>query len=182
MLNKTRLSVLTLGILVAGTASAASDNTINFQGEVAAQTCQVTVNGNAANPTVLLPTVSTTDLTAAGATAGKTAFTIGVTGCEAPAEGAELKISTVFVGNNVDTDGNLSNVAGTATNVALQLLTPTSTVINLNTPSETKDKAISLDAAATSGSADYFVQYVSTAGSATAGSVVGSVQYALSYN
>lgn len=178
MLNKTRLSVLTLGILVAGTASAASDNTINFQGEVTEQTCQVTVNGNAANPTVLLPTVSTTDLTAAGATAGKTAFTIGVTGCS----GTATTTKTVFVGNNVDTDGNLSNVAGTATNVALQLLDTAGAAIDLHANPVAKVDGITLADTETSGSADYGVQYISTAGSATAGSVVGSVQYAISYN
>src|SRR6516225_7232631 len=72
-------------------AFAASANTINFQGEVTTQTCAVTVNGNAANPTVLLPTVSTADLSATGSVAGLTSFTIGVTGCTAQASATPIK-------------------------------------------------------------------------------------------
>ncbi|MBV8259658.1 MAG: type 1 fimbrial protein, partial [Paraburkholderia sp.] len=81
-------------------ASAASANTLNFQGEVATQTCAVTVNGNATNPSVPLPPVSASVLQVAGSNAGMTNFTIGVTGCTAPT--SALPIKTVFVGNRVD--------------------------------------------------------------------------------
>ncbi|WP_016585793.1 fimbrial protein, partial [Yersinia pestis] len=57
-------------------AMSASNNTITFQGEVTAQTCSVTVNGLEANPVVLLPTVSSSDLDASGQTKGKTTFTL----------------------------------------------------------------------------------------------------------
>ncbi|HEY4803885.1 MAG TPA: type 1 fimbrial protein, partial [Paraburkholderia sp.] len=102
-------------------AFAASANTINFQGEVATQTCAVTIDGVASNPTVRLPEVSAGALSAAGSAAGLTTFTIGVTGCTAQASATPIK--TVFVGNQVDSNGNLGNT-GTAGNVALQLLDP----------------------------------------------------------
>ena len=163
-----------------GFAFAASANTINFQGEVTTQTCSVTVNGNAANPTVLLPTVSTADLAATGSNAGMTNFTIGVSGCTAQASATPIK--TVFVGNQVDSNGNLGNT-GTATNVALQLLDPAATSAPFNLSGSTGYAAagLNLAAGATSATHDFAVRYYSAPGNATAGSVLGSVQYAVSY-
>ncbi len=51
---------------------AASENTIRFQGEVNAQTCNVNVNDATGSPIILLPTVSTAELSTAKSTAGKT--------------------------------------------------------------------------------------------------------------
>lgn len=162
-------------------ANAASGNTINFQGEVTDQTCQVTINGNAANPTVLLPTISSMKLTSAGATAGTTSFTVGVSGCVAPVTTAQA-IKTVFVGNQVTPAGNIGNT-GTATNVALQLLDPTvpASPFNLSNLGGYAASGLSLDVGATSASYEFAVQYISEQGGATAGSVLGSVQYAVSY-
>ena len=42
-----------------GLAQAASTGTITFNGELTANTCDVIVDGQAANATVVLPTVST---------------------------------------------------------------------------------------------------------------------------
>jgi len=161
-------------------ASAASANTLNFQGEVATQTCEVTVNGNTTNPTVPLPPVSASVLQAAGSNAGMTNFTIGVTGCTAPT--SALPIKTVFVGNQVDSNGNLGNT-GTATNVALQLLDPaaTSTPFNLSGAMGYAAAGLNLAAGATASTHDFAVRYYSATGNATAGSVFGTVQYAVSY-
>lgn len=162
-------------------AFAQSSNTIQFQGEVTDQTCAVTVNGNASSPTVLLPTVSTADLATAGNTAGETHFTIGLSGCTAPTTAARA-INTVFVGNQVTTDGNLGNT-GTATNVALQLFDPAVAAKRfvLSSSSGYAAPGLSLAVGATSASYDFGVRYISENGSATAGSVLGSVQYAVSY-
>lgn len=174
-MRKLTLSILVLGALFG--ANAQANNTITFIGEVSDQTCDVTINGNASNPTVLLPTVSTADLASAGATAGETAFTIAVSGCTAAAQA--LPINTVFVGNSVTGAGNLGNT-GTATNVALQLLDGVGgTGINLIGGATVA--GLNLDAAATSASYDFAVQYITETGTATSGSVTGSVQYAVSY-
>ncbi len=175
------VAIATAAVMAPAMASAASANTINFQGEVTTQTCAVNVNGNASNPTVLLPTVPSTALAAAGATAGTTAFTIGVTGCTAPTTTAQ-PIKTVFVGNQVTTQGNLGNTGG-ATNVALQLLDPTAPAAPFNLAGANGFAApgLSLAVGATSASHDFAVRYVSEVGGATAGSVLGSVQYAVSY-
>lgn len=78
--------------------AATSNNTIKFQGEVAEQTCMVDINGTANTPVVLLPTVSTSNLNQVNAVAGKTNFTINLTGCNIAIQ--DTKISSVFQGMN----------------------------------------------------------------------------------
>lgn len=66
------------------------------------------INGNQAKPVVLLPTVSTKDLSEQGKTAGPITFDIGLSGCTG-SQDKTTKISTVFVGNQVTSNGNLGN-------------------------------------------------------------------------
>ncbi|MFT8210809.1 MAG: fimbrial protein [Symbiopectobacterium sp.] len=114
MLNKYAVAFgFVASLVVVPGMALASDNTISFQGEVADETCEVSVNGNNASPVVLLPTVSASQLNAAGQTAGQTTFDIGVSGCTGDADG--MTVSTVFVGNQVTSAGNLGNT-GTANN------------------------------------------------------------------
>lgn len=176
-LNKACLSLFICGALSAGSAYSASDNTINFQGEVSDETCSVTVNGNAASPVILMPTVSKSDLTTSGATAGLTAFTVGLSGCTGDST-ASTKISTVFIGNNVSSSGNLIN-SGTAQNVEVQLLDTKDAVIDL-TSGFNGSGDLTLEPGATETSADYSAQYYSTGGT-TAGTVAASLQYAVTY-
>lgn len=179
MNNKIKLALSTIigGCLASGYAHSASTNTINFQGEVSAETCSVTVNGNTATPTVLMPTASTTDLAASGDTAGQTTFTMGLTGCTGNATAATTA-STVFVGNQVTSTGNLGNT-GTAKNVEIQLLDTKSAVIDL-TSNYTASGDLTLAIGNTSSSADYIAQYYAT-GKSTAGTVLASLQYAVTY-
>ncbi|RQH04730.1 fimbrial protein [Paraburkholderia dinghuensis] len=158
----------------------AAPNTINFQGEVTDQTCQVSVNGNPGNPTVLLPTVPATALSGAGSTAGQTTFTVAVSDCMAPVSTTQA-INTVFVGNLVTTAGNLGNT-GTATNVALQLLDPAGGApFDLTAAGGVYAPGLELQADETAAAHDFAVQYISETGAATAGTVLGSVQYSVSY-
>ena len=162
--------------LVLSTAALA-DNTIKFQGEVADQTCNVNINGNASTPLILLPTVSTATLAVAGSTAGQTPFTISLNGCTASA--TTTAINTVFVGNNLTADGRMGNT-GTAGNVSLQLVDPATSANPLDLTGQTGNAGLSLAANATSAAHDFAVEYYSE-GAATPGSVLGSVQYAVSY-
>lgn len=169
------------GLLVAGysmTASAVSDNTISFQGEVADQTCEVSVNSDSA-PVVLLPTAAVSSLTTAGNVAGTTSFEIALSGCEEAA--AATTINTVFSGNLVDTanKGTLKNT-GTATNVNLQLLDTTNDEIDLSSTWTSTKNELGLAVGDESASATFYVQYYAT-GQATAGTVAGSIEYAVSY-
>ncbi|WP_390902506.1 MULTISPECIES: fimbrial protein [Winslowiella] len=154
----------------------ASSNTISFQGEVAAQTCGISINGVDTSPVVLLPTVSTAQLDTSGKSAGATTFEVGVSGCTGSAEG--MSFSTVFVGNQVTSAGNLGNT-GTAGNVELQIVDSTGGNINF-TNGFTGNRDLVLGANQTSASSTYTAQYFST-GVATPGSVMATMQYAISY-
>lgn len=177
-------SLVALGLLVAGysmTASAVSDNTISFQGEVTDETCSLTVNGNETAPIILLPTVSTSDLAASGDVIGATTFEMGVTGCTGTSgsDATETTIKTVFAGNLVDTtNGTLGNT-GTAKNVTVQIVDTEGKDIDLNT-TYTSDGDLSLAAGETEATATYTAQYYAT-DAATAGTVAASMQYAISY-
>ncbi|CAM3696434.1 fimbrial protein [Rahnella victoriana] len=175
------VSASVLSVLFASQAFALSDNTITFQGEVTAETCSVTINGNSAKPLVLLPSVNTSALAASGSTAGQATFDIGVTGCTGSADAATT-VSSVFAGNSVSTAGNLSNVATTdaATNVEVQILDTKSQPIDF-TSTFTADGDLTLAAGETASSATYTAQYYAT-GVATAGAVESTMQYAVSYN
>lgn len=155
----------------------ASDNTITFQGEVADNTCQVYVNGNAASPVVLLPTVSVSDFSAAGDVAGETSFTISVEGCATDAQ--TVSIETIFVPNGLSGD-NMANT-GTAGGVSLQLLdAPGGAAISLVNGINAVT-GLTVDAGATGASHDFAVQYYADDASVTPGSVTSAVQYAISY-
>ncbi|MDT3295786.1 fimbrial protein [Shewanella sp. SP2S2-6] len=174
-MKKLTLSALVLTALFG--ANAHANNTITFLGEVSDQTCEVAINGATANPTVLLPTVSTADLAVAGSVAGETPFTLSVSGCTINATQA-LPIKTVFVGNSVTAAGNLGNT-GTATNVSLQILDAVGgNAVDL-TGVATVD-GLNVAAGDSTASHDFAVQYYAE-GAATAGTVVSSVQYAISY-
>ena len=77
--------VVITAISLVNTANAATNGTVNFSGKLNDQTCQVVLNnGSSASGTVQLPTVSKELLTSGGGrTAGKTPFTLTLTGCKA---------------------------------------------------------------------------------------------------
>lgn len=174
-LNRAFLSVLMASALFS-TNALASDNTITFMGEVSDETCSISVNGSDASPVVLLPTVTATVLNA-NQVAGATPFDIGVTGCTGSASG--VQISTVFVGNNISSaTGNLAST-GSATDVEIQILDTSGDEVDFrNAFIGTGD--LSLQANQTSSSATYKAQYF-TGGTATTGTVLASMQYAVSY-
>lgn len=176
MMTKTSLAALLITALGSTAAMAASDNTITFQGEVTDETCSIAINGNGARPVILMPTVSSSELSQSGETAGPVTFDIGLTGCTGSA--TETKISTVFVGNQVTSNGNLGNT-GTAENVEVQILDTANKEINL-TSGFTGEGDLTLPADSTEASSTYTAQYFAS-GAATAGSVEASLQYAVSY-
>ncbi|PZL85323.1 type 1 fimbrial protein [Pantoea sp. ARC270] len=174
------LSASVMSVLFASQAFA-SNNTITFQGRVDSQTCTVTVNGNTAKPTVLLPTVNVDALKESGSTAGQTTFDIGITGCKS--SDTATTVSTVFTGNSVSAKGNLSNVAATdeaAQNVEIQILNTKGGAIDFNHDFDSEGE-LHLAAGEKDASATYTAQYYATQ-AATAGAVEASLQYAVSYN
>ena len=174
---KTRLALgLTAALALAGTAHA-SDGT---NGTVNAETCTIVGNGASGTSsfTVTLPAVSTHTLNAIGATAGRTPFTIGVTGCSG---GTATTVNTYFeAGANVNASGRLSNASGTATGVDMQLLTSTSSVITMGAANGSQGTT----AATLSGNAatqTFYLQYYATSATPAAGTYISTFTYTLVY-
>lgn len=175
-----------LAVLVAATATSAamaSDGTINFNGELLADTCQVAVNGAAgsAGTTVTLPTISTASLTSAGNVAGQTGFIIELSKCS-----ATLKTARAFFesGGSVDPiSGTLKNLTGTATNAVLQLVDASNgkAIKAGDTGQTTSTSAINIDSATQSASLPYSVQYYAKGGAAGPGTVISNVTYSINY-
>ena len=177
-----KLKVFTLTALVAATGAqfaSASDGTINFNGELAAQTCTVSVDGvvTPTIATVTLPRVSTGILTAAGETAGSTAFNIRLSNCGGGPKGAAVFFES---GSSVDPlTGNLRNVFGNAGNVQLQLVDGASNrVISAGNTNQHSNTFFDI----TNGDVDipYAVRYYAT-GATTGGTVISSVTYSINY-
>lgn len=161
-----------------GQLQAASTGTINFSGNVTATTCEVLVNGLAADGSVVLPIVSESQLSVMSWTAGRTAFEMKLNNCQ-----GTLKTAAAFfeAGAGVDSSGRLRNLSGTAKNVVLQLREGSGTR-NPIVAGSAGQAANATYYTFTSGMATlpYIVEYYSM-GSATAGSVVSNVVYSLQY-
>lgn len=166
-------------------AQAANDSgQINFEGELTAQTCEVLVDGNPANPALVkLPKISTSGLQTSGAVDGQVGFNMTLRNCaeQAGTAAAFFEYNANFVDSNDGTLKNLSTGAGAATLVGLQL------VDGQNGASIAAGQASQLTNstkhALVAGAATlpYAVQYISK-GAATAGQVSGSVTYSVQYD
>ncbi|WP_329742282.1 fimbrial protein [Dyella sp. A6] len=155
------------------------DGTITFNGLVVANTCTVNANGSGSTGgTVTLPTVYTSSLAAAGATAGDTAFNISVSGCDKNLS----NVTTYWSGTNVNTNGRLTNLAS-SNNVDVQLLNSgdtSSDVINLNGAQGSQNsKTVNLDSTGAA-TLNYYARYYATA-AATSGKVNTSVSFTMVY-
>lgn len=171
---------LTLVLSSVNTAQAASTGTITFNGELTATTCDVIVDGQAADAAVTLPMIGTNQLISATQIAGRTGFSMALNNCA-----GTLKTASAFfeAGASVDqATGHLKNMTGSATNVSLQLRdasTASQTPIQAgNSNQRINTSYISVE----SGSATlpYAVEYYAD-GRTTAGTVVSNVVYSIQY-
>ncbi|WP_260513160.1 fimbrial protein [Serratia fonticola] len=185
-MKKTAISLsllVAMGLATVG-AQAASTGTITFNGELTDTTCDVDVNGQGADATVTLPTVSVNQLAASGDTTGRTSFNMNLSKCVIGTKGGHSKVSTFFqAGNTVDlATGRLKNVGGTATNVGLQLLDVSGNyaAINIGNTDQVNDTAyVDFNGDGTA-LLPYAVQYFASA-QTTPGTVTSSVIYNLQY-
>ncbi|OOS01668.1 hypothetical protein B0186_02055 [Canicola haemoglobinophilus] len=159
------------------------DGTINFNGKIVDQTCEVQSGDK--NLTVTLPTVSKTNLKNKGNTAGETPFTIHLEKCKGVNEKQGNTVRLYFLPDSAKMDlANkvLKNTArNPAQNVGIQLTTSTLDDIPLG---EAINKYIqSTDKVALSANValNYKARYYAT-GVAGAGPVQASVQYNIVYD
>lgn len=145
-------------------------------------TCAVSAGSQ--NIAVTLPTVSTATLPSAGQVAGRTPFSISITGCPT----SVATVTTYFYsGATIDTtSGNLLN-QGTATNLEVQLLNGAGgsaaalSAINLAGAQATAQNSSQYSVIGTAATLNYYAQYVAFAGATGAGSVSTSVTFTIAY-
>ncbi|KVD26929.1 fimbrial protein [Burkholderia ubonensis] len=174
-----------LALVAAAAPAMAADGEIAFNGKVLSTTCTIAAGGGASggkNMTVKLPSVSASALANAGDVAGRTPFSIQLSGCT----GDSTKVSTVFeAGSTVDSaSGRLNLVSAgaedtVASNVQINLLNDAQEPIKAGLAgSQQNSQVVALkDGGAT---LNYFAEYYAT-GKSTAGSANSRVQYSLDY-
>lgn len=177
-------SIFAVFALAAFSAQAASTGTITFNGELTDTTCEVDINGQGSDATVILPTVGVNQLTASGDTTGRTSFNMNISDCVIGTEGGHSKVAAFFQpGNTVDlSTGRLKNVGGSATNVDLRLLDASNSYAPINIGNTDQVDGMAYVDINTDGTAllPYAVEYFANA-QTTPGTVTNSVIYNLQY-
>ena len=160
-------------------ANAASTGTITFNGELTATTCDAVVDNQAADATVVLPTVGINQLVNPGETAGRTGFNIALTNCQGPLQSASAFFEA---GPTVDLASGHLKTSGTATNVSLQLRDESSATGDVIVAGNGNQAANTAYQNVSSGSANlpYSVEYFADAAT-TAGTVISQVVYSIQY-
>lgn len=200
-MKRTYITLAVMALISAMPAAQASDGAVNFSGVLLNSTCTIAVNGGSNVGTVTLPTLSTGTLGAAGATAGRTNFTIGLSACNKPITtflngivgsplfGVNTTLSSAYAyfenGAGIDpVTKNILNANGTATGVQLQLVRASGLVIKAGDSTQLQIIGAPISGDLVAGQTavmNYAVQYIATAAT-TPGSVVGSVTYSIAYN
>lgn len=184
-MKKSVISASLLAILSAATlsAQAASTGTITFRGELTDTTCEVDINGQGSDATIVLPTVGVNQLKATGDTTGRTSFNMRLSGCVIGAKAGRSKVAAFFQpGNTVNlSTGRLKNVGGTATNVDLRLLDASNGFAPINVGNTDQVNGMGyVDIKDGKALLPYAVEYFANA-QTTPGTVTSSVVYNLQY-
>lgn len=165
-------------------AQAVSTGTITFNGELTDTTCNVDINGQGSDATIVLPTVGVNQLTTSGDTTGRTSFNMNISDCVIGSKSGHSKVAAFFQpGNTVDlSTGRLKNVGGTATNVDLRLLDASNSFAPINVGNTDQVNSMGYVNIDTDGTAflPYAVEYYANA-QTTPGTVTSSVVYNLQY-
>nr|WP_199043641.1 type 1 fimbrial protein [Dyella sp. ASV24] len=181
-------ALVALGLVVAGSASAASSNggTIRFTGAVTDETCTITggtgTDGGESNFTVALDPVPASALPSSGSIANEKAFQI-IIGGAGQGTCVDGKIATMrFLPSSPRVSaatGNLMNaLSGQATKTEVQLLdAPAGKALDLRTGATLASTTITNNQATITMAAQYFAT-----GAATPGLVDTSVVYGVTYN
>ncbi|HEY2451831.1 MAG TPA: fimbrial protein [Scandinavium sp.] len=150
------------------------DGKINFIGSITDSAC--TVVNNVSNPlNVTLGSVSSTAFSGAGSTAAPTKFTISLTDCPINATTASVKFDGT-ADSNVSSILALTNEAGVAQGVGIQLVDNQNVVVPLHTASS--------DYPLVEGdnSLDFVARYYATAATVSAGPANATSNFTIIYN
>jgi len=179
-MNKLAIALSAALAIGASFSASAQSGTITFNGQIIATTCSVTWPGNGGltnDPIVTLPTVPTTALASAGATAGKqtVSLVIGGPGSECTSGNAAIELNPNRNANQ--SNGFLNNAAAAdpADFVQIALRDANDALINIATPWRSAEIDLSVTK-----QIDFAAEYRAT-GAATAGNVNASVGYTIDY-
>lgn len=168
--------------LSAAQAALAVDGTIDFNGEITANTCTVKVdNSSTGSGIVTLPPVSVSVFPTVNSVAGTTAFNIELSNCSIT---TDTTVSAYFEpGAYTTTSGRLAQSdASGANNVDIQLLNSDQDVIDLFAASGNQNSTnVTMNTGESSATLTYYAQYYST-GVVTPGLVTSQVSYSISYD
>ena len=177
-------SIFAVFAIAAFSTQAASTGTITFNGELTDTTCEVDIDGQGSDATVILPTVGVNQLTASGDTTGRTSFNMNISNCVINTKDGHSKVAAFFQpGNTVDlSTGRLKNVGGSATNVDLRLLDASNSYAPINVGNTDQVNSMTYVDINADGTAllPYAVEYYANA-QTTPGTVTSSVVYNLQY-
>ncbi|HHQ6576282.1 TPA: fimbrial protein [Serratia fonticola] len=175
-MKKNLIAVAVLASSAFGISAFAADGQVNFTGEIIDAGC--TVVNTPANPLeVKLGKVARSAFTQAGDTAAATGFTLQLTNCPATVDTATVK----FDGTSVNGDSSLlalTQDAGVATGVAIQLTDNTDAILPLATAS----KAYALQSGSAVNDLDFIARYISTSNTVTAGPANSMASFTINYN
>jgi len=181
MNTKHVLSLAALAVCAALSTSALAQTNIDFKGKVVPDSCTITVNGS--GTTLTIPDVTVTQMGTAitSLATNETAFNLNLTGCVPPTGTAQVNFSQAAAAN-----GRLTNTAGTATGVSLELRSSNDSVLAVTTAPLTSPVAAGIDpgATVTSGAATvpYKVRYFNDVGNGvTPGSVEATAVATVNY-
>lgn len=176
-MKKLALSALIAGAFLSSSALAAltvNGGTIKFTGTIVEGACSI----SNANKTVDLDSVKAETFTGSGQAANaKRNFTIDLTNCSVD---TYSKVSTTFTGQPDVSDssllGNSDAGSGAATGVGLRIYGQNGAAVTLGT-----QEAGKLNMVTGSNTLRYAVDYVSTNATVTAGSVLATADFQLTY-
>lgn len=175
-------TALLCAVLVAPSAFA-NTGSVTINGTVTATTCPTVLINGAASTTVTLPTVSAS-LLAGGGSAGRTPFSIGVTGCTVS---GNTVMNIYFTPTSFNTSGRVSKAVGsTSNNVDVELMSASQVVIDgtkVFGSQYLNQSTIAAGSTLVAGAAtqNFYAQYRGNGAAITAGTFTGSFSFTVVY-
>ena len=155
---------------------AAEQTTINIKAEFYGPTCEIAVNGDNSEGTVVMPDVSVQQLQQPGNNAGKTPFNIVMSNCNDSFNRASVYFES---GANVDAGSGRLFSTGTASNIMVEIIDATTDrKINLGNILQIEEN-LSLENQLTM-TFPFYAQYYAT-DAVTAGSIEAEVAFFVNY-
>lgn len=175
-MKKTIIAAALATAALTSVSAFAADGQVKFTGEIIDAAC--TVENSVTNPLeVTLGKVAKSAFTISGDKAAATKFTLKLTNCPDTVSSASVK----FDGTSVNGDNSilaLTQGAGVATGVGIQLSDDSNTVLPLFTAS----KAYSLQSGSVTNNLDFVARYISTAADVTPGPANATASFSINYN